>query len=139
MEYRARLTHDTNGTILVSFPDFPEAATVGASREDALRHAVDALETVIDAYMHDKRPIPGPTKAKAKGEAIVRLPAMVAAKVELYGAMRAAKLTKYALAKRLDWHVPQVDRLFDVRHQSKVEQLEAAAAALGKHVEIRMV
>ena len=41
---------------------------------------------------------------------------------------------KAELARRLGWHMPQVDRLFDLKHASKMEQLEAAAGVLGKRV-----
>ena len=33
--------------------------------------------------------------------------------------------------------VPQVDRLFDLHHASKMEQIEAAANVLGKKIEVR--
>ena len=35
------------------------------------------------------------------------------------------------LARRLRWHLPQVSRVLDPRHASRMEQLEAALAALG--------
>jgi antitoxin HicB len=47
-------------------------------------------------------------------------------------------IKKAELARRLGWHLPQVDRLFDLRHASKLEQIEAAAAALGRHIEVRV-
>ena len=49
------LERDDNGTILVSFPDLPEAHTFGADESDALERAKDALATVIDAYIKDRR------------------------------------------------------------------------------------
>jgi antitoxin HicB len=39
---------------------------------------------------------------------------------------------------RLGWHTPQVDRLFDLRHASKFDQIEAAAHVLGLHIEVRV-
>ena len=50
MRYPVKLKRDTNGTILVGFPDFPEAHTFGEDNQDALLRAVDALETVRQAY-----------------------------------------------------------------------------------------
>ena len=50
MEYPITLARDTNGTVLVSFVDFPEAHTFGDDILDALRRAPEALATVIDAY-----------------------------------------------------------------------------------------
>ena len=49
MQYPVTLARDDNETILVSFPDFPEAHSYGDDAADALAHAQDALATVIDA------------------------------------------------------------------------------------------
>ena len=137
MDYRVILIPDDNGTVLVSFPDFPEVHTFGNDEDDALTRALDAFETALEAYMKDKRAIPAPSAPK-KRDRTITIPAMVAAKIDLYRALRESKTTKYALARKLGWHVPQVDRLFNVRHQSKLEQLEAAATALGKRLEVRV-
>jgi antitoxin HicB len=34
--------------------------------------------------------------------------------------------------------MPQVDRLFDLRHASRLDQIEAAARALGRQLEVRI-
>jgi antitoxin HicB len=34
--------------------------------------------------------------------------------------------------------MPQVDRLLDLRHASRMDQIEAAARALGRVVEVRV-
>ncbi len=47
-------------------------------------------------------------------------------------------IKKAELARRLGWHTPQVDRLFDLRHASRLDQIEAAAAVLGRHLEVRV-
>ena len=53
--------------------------------------------------------------------------------------MTAQGIRKAELARRLGWHMPQVDRLFDLRHASKLDQMiEAAANALGKQVHIHI-
>jgi hypothetical protein len=53
--------------------------------------------------------------------------------------MRRQKMGKTALAQRMNVHLPQVDRLLDVHHGSTIEQLDAAAKALGGHVRIELV
>ncbi len=136
MRYPVRLTKDDNDTILVDFPDFPEAHTFGDDREEALARSVDALETIIDAYIKDRRPIPAPS---VKGEAWVDVPALICAKINLYESMRSAKVGKAELGRRLQWHLPQIDRLLDVTHGSKLEQIEAAFAALGKRLVLTVV
>jgi antitoxin HicB len=69
----------------------------------------------------------------------VSLPALSVAKIALYEIMRSASVGKAELARRLGWHLPQVDRLLDLRHASRLDQIETALRALGRelHVEIR--
>jgi len=132
MNYAVKLVRDDNGTILVDFPDFPEAHTFGVDEEDALRRAPEALATVIGAYIKARREIPDPPTHDRGLQ--VAVPPLVAAKAALYRAMRAQRVGKSELARRLGWHLPQVDRLLDVRHRSRLEHLSAAAATLGKRV-----
>ena len=134
MNYPIIFERDTNGTVLVSFPDFPEAHTFGSSQAQALLHARNALATVIDAYIKDRREIPAPSRRAARHSVVV--PALIEAKVHLYEAMRTAKIGKAELARRLDVHPPQVDRLLAMTHGSKLEQLEAAFNALGKRLTV---
>ncbi len=134
MDYPVVLERDDNNTILVSFPDFPEAHTFGDTEEEALAYAREAVATAIDAYIKDRREIPRPSAVVTDHR--VTMPAIVEAKVSLYEAMRVAKVNKSELARRLDWHLPQVDRLLAMTHASKLDQLEAAFGALGKRLRV---
>lgn len=137
VQYPVTLAFDDNRTILVSFPDFPEAHTYGETKEEALARAVDALETIVETYIKDRRPIPLPSPARKRE--VVALPALVAAKVQLYQGMRRLHINKAELARRLNAHPPHVDRLLDIRHGSKIDQLEAAARAIGGHLDVSVV
>ena len=134
VEYPVTLTRDDNDTILVTFPDFPEAATFGEDRAEALARAVDALETIIEAYIKDRQRIPKPSGGKLR----VSLPPLAAAKVQLYKAMHRRRIRKTNLAKLLNVHLPQIDRLLDLKHASRIDQIEAAARALGGHVDVNV-
>lgn len=129
--YPVTLSKDTNGTILVDFPDFPEAHTFGENKEEAMARAVDALATVLDAYISDRRDIPTPSLSEGP---VVILPALTTAKVALYELMRGDRVGKAELARRLNWHLPQVDRLLDVHHSSQLDQLEQAFNVLGQRL-----
>jgi antitoxin HicB len=131
MDYPATVRRDDNGTWLVTFPDI-EGATYGDTIEDALAHAQDALATILEAYIKDRRPIPPPSPRRTKYR--VPVPALIEAKVRLYEAMQTAHVGKAELGRRLHWHPPQVDRLLTMTHGSKLEQLEAAFLALGKRL-----
>ena len=135
LQYLVKLSRDTNGTILVDFPDVPAAHTFGEDEDEALMHAADALETALSIYIDDRRDIPKPSPLKRRGK-FVTVPALTEAKVALYNAMRAQRVGKAELARRLNWHLPQVDRLLDLLHSSRLDQLEAAFRALGKRISI---
>jgi antitoxin HicB len=138
MEYAAKFVDDDNGTILVTFPDFPEAATFGDSEAEAKRHAVDALETAIEARITDHQDIPAP-RPRRPGMHAIALPTRVALKVALYREMRARKMTKAKLARALGRHPPEIDRLFDIRHNSRLDLVDAAFAKLGLRVKTRIL
>jgi len=135
-DYPVTLTPDGH-TVLVTFADVPEAITFGADEEEALLQAVDALESGLSFYVDARKPLPAPSKAK-RGQKTVRPGALEGAKLGLYQAMTAQGVRKAELARRLGWHVPQVNRLFELRHASKLDQIETAARALGCTVEVRV-
>src|SRR5262252_9300225 len=64
-------------------------------------------------------------------EEIVSLSALGMAKTALYDAMREQGVGRAELARRLRWHLPQVSRVLDLRHASRMEQVEAALTAIG--------
>ena len=133
-DYPVILTPD-DGTMLVTFPDVPEAITFGADTDEALMYAIDALESALSFYVDDRKPLPVPSKPK-RGQKTVRPSALECAKLGVYQAMMDKGIRKSELARRLGWHMPQVDRLFDLRHALRLDQIEAAAWALGLHVEV---
>lgn len=130
--YPVTLTPD-EGTVLVTFVDVPEAITFGADEDEALLNAMDALETGLSFYVDTRKLLPVPSKPK-RGQKTVCPSALECAKLGVYQAMTEQGMKKAELARRLGWHMPQVDRLFDLKHASKMEQIEAAAGVLGKRV-----
>jgi len=133
MRYAVTLAPDDNGTVLATAPDFPEAATFGEDRAEALLRAVEAIETAIIGRIAAREDIPRPA---ARGAYTVALPALSAAKIELYRAMRADSVGKAELAGRLGVALPHVDRLLDLRRRSRLDSLVAALAALGRTLDI---
>ena len=123
-------SREVEGGFTVTFRDVPEAITEGDSREEALLRAEDALESALAMYVTAKEPLPTPSAAQP-GEAIVPLSALGMAKAALYEAMREQGVGRAELARRLRWHLPQITRVLDLRHASKMEQVETALAALG--------
>ena len=128
--YPAALIPDPDDGFTVTFRDVPEAITEGDTREEALLRAEDALESALAMYIAAGEPLPVSSMVEP-GEELVPLSALGMAKAALYDAMREQNVGRAELARRLRWHLPQVARVLDLRHSSRMEQVEAALAALG--------
>jgi|SRR3990170_5060689 len=133
MAYPANLKRQKDGPILVTFPDIQEALTEGRTLSEALREAQDAMLAALGGYVNDRRPIPPSSKLK-RGQRLVFLPPLPAAKLALYQAARDSGLTNVALGKRLKITEAAVRRLLDLDHRSHIGQIEQALAALGKRL-----
>ncbi|MSP49444.1 MAG: type II toxin-antitoxin system HicB family antitoxin [Alphaproteobacteria bacterium] len=133
LAYPAIFTSEPEGGFTVTFRDVPEAITWGGTDEEATSMAVDALETALSIYVDDRRDLPRPSAARRR-ERQVPLSALGMAKASLYATMRQQKVGKAALARRLHCHLPQIDRLLDFCHASKLAQIEKALASLGKRL-----
>ncbi|TGO02240.1 transcriptional regulator [Candidatus Thiomargarita nelsonii] len=128
---------EEDGGFVVTFPDVPEAITQGEDREEVLLYAQEALETALSIYIEEQRDLPKPSPAS--GCTTVSPTALECAKLSLYTIMREQGVRKVELARRLHWHLAQVDRLLDLGHATLFEQIEQAADSLGKRVELRIV
>lgn len=137
-EYPVVIKAQPEGGFVATFPDVPEAITQGEDRDETLLYAVDALESALSFYVDDRRPLPVPRKAK-RGQAVVRPSVLESAKLAIYSEMLAQGVKKSELARRLGWHMPQVDRLLDLNHASRMEHLESAARSLGCEIRLSMV
>ena len=123
---------DDDGTLLVTSPDFPELTTFGEDHEEAVARAVHALEEAIAARIHDRKEIPTPSQ----GDTYAVLPTLVSVKVILYQGMRDQGVGKAELARRLGWHMPQVDRVLDIQHGSRLDMMDAALGAIGRQLHV---
>ena len=135
--YPAKFDCDEDG-ITVTFPDIPEAITCGYSETEAMEYAVDAIITIFTEYIKRRRSIPRASKARGKDMRMVVLPALEEAKIRLYEAMRDTGVRKADLARRMGLQKSQVDRLLDLRHRSRLDQIEAALAKLHKRLTIHV-
>ena len=127
----------TGSAMVLSCPDIPEMHAVAYEEQVAIE-ALDAIETALMGYMQDRRAIPTPSYA-VRGKLMVYLPTLTMAKLALYNAMLAQGLSKAELARRLGTPRPSVDRLPDLRHASKMEQLGAALECLGQRIELQVL
>ena len=131
LAYPIHLENDDD-TMLATSPDFPELTTFGDDREEAIAHAVDALEEAIAARIHHGEDIPLPSQHAGATYAI--LPTLTAIKVMLYQEMRAQGLGKAELAQRLGWRLPQVDSVLDIQRKTPLDRIDAAMGAMGQRL-----
>lgn len=137
LSYPVRIKKDTNGSLLVTFPDIPEAATSAHNEAKALTLALEALESALEFYFEDGRAVPMPGAAK-RGQQTVTLPASMSAKVLLLNEMIAQKVRPADLARLLHTTPQVVNRLTNLRHATKIDGLVEAFQALGKRLELRV-
>jgi antitoxin HicB len=84
-EYPAKIEQDSGDFFLLTFPDFPEAAT-----DAAMVGGIDCLEEAVAARMKRGEDIPAPSEP-GKGMVPITLPALYAMKAALYLALRDAE------------------------------------------------
>ena len=135
--YPCQLAPDEDGGLVVTFPDVPEAITGGRNRAEAMAMAEDALATALAGYVHEKWDIPTPSEA-ADGLMSVPVPTVVAAKLALYTAMRAQRITKVELADRLGVSESAVRKLANPDHRSHMTQVQRALRAVGRSLKVEV-
>ena len=135
--YPCQLTPDEEGGLLATFPDVPEAIAGGRDRDEALAMAEDALATALAGYVHARRDIP-PPGAAAGDQVSVPVPTVVAAKLALYSAMRAQRITKVEVARRLGLSEAAVRKLTNPDHRSHIGQVQRALRAVGRVLKVEI-
>lgn len=124
-----------DGCYVVSFRDIPEALTQGYSLEEATEMAEDALQTAMDFYFEDNRPVPMPSQAE-EGEHLIGLPLSVWSKVLLLNTMLEQHISQTELAKRLHKPKQEIQRIVDLGHSTKIDTVIDALKALGKQPQL---
>ncbi|MGH9631096.1 MAG: type II toxin-antitoxin system HicB family antitoxin [Bryobacteraceae bacterium] len=126
------------GGFVVTFPDFGYGVTQGETLEEATELAQDLLAGLCSDLIGKGEDLPKPAKFRGRNYSPVTLPALQSAKVELYRAFRSSGIRKSELARRIGMQKTNLDRLFELNHQSRLDQLETAFAALNKKLRIEV-
>ena len=131
--YYAQFTpSEAGGSYTITFPDFGWGATQGETVQHCLEAAADLLHDLLAHMIQQDEELPAPRKRSGRLMKPVTLPPFESAKVELYRAFKASGIRKATLARRLGIPRANVNRLFDLNHSTRFDQLEAAFRALGK-------
>ena len=137
LTYPVKMKRDTNGSLLVTFPDIPEAATSAHDDAKALGLALESLESALEFYFEDGRAVPMPSAPK-RGQQSVSLPASMSAKVLLLNEMLKQNVKPAELARLLGTTPQVVNRLTNLRHPTKIDGLAEAFRVLGKRLDLRV-
>ena len=131
-----RFEPQESGGVLAQFIDVPEAHSFGPTEAKAGGDtALDCLIAALGGYIKLGREIPAPSLAR--GRPVVILPPLVAAKLALYGAMRAERITRTALARQLGLQTACAT-CTSITAGASI-RLTVALAALGKRLEVRVL
>ncbi len=98
--------------------------------------AADALETALDFFFEDRRPVPLPSAAD--GCPTVALPASVSAKALLFNAMLAQGGETGEVGPALNLPRQEITRLLNPRHATETDAIYAALQAMGKCLDLRL-
>ena len=135
--YTLQVEPDDNGTLLVTCPSIPGVVTFAENEAMVKHRATDAVETMLQSMMVRNEPLPSSEKLDL-ASAQVQLGLTASLKAELYEACRMAGVSRAELARRLGWHREQVDRLFRLRHASRLDQIEAALKVVGREIDLQV-
>jgi antitoxin HicB len=132
-DYPLTLTPDDNGTFLVTCPDLPEVTTFGETEEECLRMGALAVGEAVAARLARFQDVPPPGDAEGPR---VALDLQLSVKLLLMRALREDGKTRADLQRALGLHRPQIDRLFDPTHATRLDQYEAAFRAIGRRIDM---
>jgi antitoxin HicB len=138
MEYPARFEPAEEGGFVITIPDFGWGVSQGDTEEEARDMAAALLQTLVQEHIRSGEDLPRPSKPRGRSFRMIRLPALQAAKAQLYREFFTSSIRKPELARCLGIPKTHVDRLFDLRHHSRLDQIEAAFKALGKEISIEV-
>ncbi len=129
LTYPANIVKGADGIYTVTFPDFPETATDGATIEEALFNASEALTLTLEGRAEEGMEIPLPKK---RSKHLIAPAARVQSAILFRIARGNRSISKVARALNTSWAA--ASRLEDPRHSPTLKQIEKAAASVGKRL-----
>ncbi|MBB3142809.1 type II toxin-antitoxin system HicB family antitoxin [Halomonas organivorans] len=136
MRYAVHVVPDTVG-YMATCRDLPEFIAAAETVDATLENAVEILETTLGIYIDERRRIPTPSSIQ-EGEQLVAVPLSTALKALLSNQLLDQGWRKADLARAMGVHAPQVDRLLDVNHKSKLAAIERAFDTMHRRVEVEV-
>ncbi|MDJ0023633.1 type II toxin-antitoxin system HicB family antitoxin [Pantoea eucrina] len=137
--YPVRLVQNTSASVYaIACRDLPFVHATGDTADKTLQNASEAVILAISVVMGERRMVPTGSKVQ-RGEHLVSIPVLVAMKVVLHNMMIEKGMRKADLGRSLNLKNPQIERLLDLHHPSKVELVEKAIHQLGRAIRLTAV
>ena len=114
---------------VVTFPDVRGAVTGAETWDESLFLAEDVIIGALGAYIHLGEEIPAPSRLQ-DGQALITVPPLQSAKLDLYSAMRERGVSKSDLADALGVSESNVADLIDLDFDSLAPQVDDALKAV---------
>ena len=115
---------------VVTFPDVKGAVTGGDTYAEAKFQAHDCLVAALRGYLYHDWELPIPGKVK-QGQELIPVPALAAAKLSIYTALRRQGVSKAELAERLGLSEAAVKKLVHPDYLTPWSQVNRALELLG--------
>jgi antitoxin HicB len=84
MEYPALFESAEEGGFVITIPDFGWGVSQAETETEARVMATALLQTLVEEHIRNGEPLPRPGKRRGRNIRMIRLPALQAAKAELY-------------------------------------------------------
>lgn len=120
-----------DGTEIIKCRDLPELLSWPAEGETLEQWAHYAVKDCVAFRLKDGLEVPEATPAE-DGEYVVEISLTEEAKIILHNEMVRAKVSRSALAEKNNLTLPEVTRLLNYNHRTKIETIDSALRSLGK-------
>lgn len=127
-----------DGTDIIKCRDLPELLSWPSEGETLEQWARYAVEDCLMFRMRDGEVIPEASDPEP-GEYVVRLTPNEEAKILLHNEMVREHVSRANLAKKANLRLPDVTRLLNLKHKTKIETIVSALNAVGKDLKLTVV
>ena len=127
-----------DGTEIIKCRDLPELLSWPEDGETLEQWAKYAVEDCIAFRIKDGEIIPEASDPEP-GEYVVKLTTSEEAKILLHNEMVKGNISRAEFARRANMRLPDVTRLLNIKHQTKLDTIASALQVVGKQLKLSVV
>lgn len=134
-QYPVTLIDNEEGGFVLTFRGIPEVLSEIWSLNELQKTGADALISGADMYFDCKQVFPEPLEPK-EGEKLIKLPISAVAKILLHNTMIIGNIRPSDLAKKMGKMPQEINRIIDLKHNTKIDTIQDAFRALGRDLNV---